>query len=159
MAIFIVFYNNNGFIGLEDLVIWLFLTKDLFDLPGAGGKSFLWPGGTLATLVTLKAQREGRDSRRLRQAKVTDTRADQSGCRESLRVGGTGLCTLGRVKKELNGDNFEKYKLLTPNSIRTQYTGRLTQLVQACSLKLFAEAKKLKQPKRSMNRGKRISGH
>lgn len=48
----------------------------------------------LATLVTLKAQREGQDSLRLRQAKVTDTHADQSGCREILRVGGTGLCAL-----------------------------------------------------------------
>lgn len=43
--IIVVFYNNNGFVGLEDLAIWLFLTEDLFDLPGAGGKSFLWPGG------------------------------------------------------------------------------------------------------------------
>lgn len=48
----------------------------------------------LATLVTLKAPLEGRDALRLRQAKVTDTHAHQSGRREILRVGGTGLCTL-----------------------------------------------------------------
>lgn len=82
-----------------DLWAWKTLLFGYFSqktclLPGAGGKSFLWPGGALATLVTLKVQQEGRDSRRLRQAKVTDTHADQSGCREILRVGGTGLCTL-----------------------------------------------------------------
>lgn len=74
-------------LGLEGLAIGLFLMKDLFDLTVArcGGTGDF--GDTQGS-----AGRPGRPE--IEAEKVTDTHADQRGCREILRVGGTGLCTL-----------------------------------------------------------------
>lgn len=99
--IIIIVYAHHELRGSEDPIIWLFHTKDLLNLTGAGNKVLrVALGVAFGTSVILKTRLGGHDSRRVHAGRGHVIMCKADGSLEGHSVGGRGPFIVVRSQEE-----------------------------------------------------------